>query len=171
LGPLFLRTSSYAHVWPRREQVLQLGLIPSHFNFLFLQIIHARRFGFGTLELPRAAGSWGSISAWTVGSDTMMVSDGEFDDDDDMLSSPEACAWGCQSSGTKRRPWNSALVNGLREEEDAARGGTQTSSQLLGRREGHTVHGRKSERQSCWRPNAVVKARRIGVSASAPVRV
>jgi len=84
LGPLFLRTSSYAQVWPRREQVLQLGLRPSHFSFLFLQIMHARRFGFGTLELPLAADSFAfcSASRWLVGSDTMMVSDGEFDDDD-----------------------------------------------------------------------------------------
>jgi hypothetical protein len=64
--------------------VLQLGLRPSHFSFRFLQIMHARRFGFGTLELPRAAGSVAPLSAstWLVGSDTMMVSDGEFDDDD-----------------------------------------------------------------------------------------
>jgi len=64
--------------------VLQLGLRPSHFSFLFLQIIQARRLGFGTLELPLTAcsGAFCSASRWLVGSETMIVSDGEFDDDD-----------------------------------------------------------------------------------------
>lgn len=58
--------------------------MPSHLSFLFLQIIHARRFGLGTLELPLAGSGpvpW-SARFSALGSDTMMVSDGEFDDDD-----------------------------------------------------------------------------------------
>lgn len=35
--------------------VLQLGLTPSHFNFLFLQIMQANLFGLGTLLLSPAA--------------------------------------------------------------------------------------------------------------------
>jgi hypothetical protein len=66
-------------------QVLQLGLMPSHFSFRFRQIMQARRFGFGTLELPPArasidmCSSFGSLSA---PSDTMMVSGGVSGDDD-----------------------------------------------------------------------------------------
>jgi hypothetical protein len=67
-------------VWPSREHVLQLGLMPSHFSFLFLQIMHARRFGFGTLEFPPGGASivmWSpSASLSAVGSPTMMVSGG-----------------------------------------------------------------------------------------------
>lgn len=64
--------------------MLQLGLMPSHLSFLFLQIIHARRFGLGTLELPLAGSgpAPGSARFSAPGSDTMMVSEGEFDDDD-----------------------------------------------------------------------------------------
>jgi len=60
-------------------QVLQLGLIPSHFNFLFLQIMHARRLGFGTLEFPPDPFSF---CASPFGSEIMMVSGGVPDDDD-----------------------------------------------------------------------------------------
>jgi hypothetical protein len=77
-------------VWPSREHVLQLGLMPSHFNFLFLQIMHARRFGFGTLELPPGGASivmWSpSASLSVVGSPTMMVSGG-VSEDVDMVGS------------------------------------------------------------------------------------
>lgn len=72
-------------MWPRREQVLQLGLMPSHFSFRFLQIMQARRFGLGTLELPPAGAStviWspsGVLSA-AASDDTMMVSGGVSDD-------------------------------------------------------------------------------------------
>ena len=65
--------------------MLQLGLMPSHFSFLFLQIMHARRFGLGTLELPPAGASivmWSSSWRLSVGSDTMMVSGGVSDDVD-----------------------------------------------------------------------------------------
>lgn len=63
--------------------MLQLGLMPSHFSFRFLHIIHASRFGLGTLELPLVADSVGcSPSMRPAGSETMIVSDGEFDDDD-----------------------------------------------------------------------------------------
>lgn len=51
LGPLFLRTSSYAQSWPSLVQVAHRGLLPSHLNFLFLHIIHAKRFGLGTSAL------------------------------------------------------------------------------------------------------------------------
>jgi hypothetical protein len=74
-------------VWPRREQVLQLGLLPSHFNFRFRQIMQARRLGLGTLELPPAGASTvkrspsdSCLSA--AGSDTIMVSGGVEDEDD-----------------------------------------------------------------------------------------
>jgi len=58
--------------------VLQLGLIPSHFSFLFLQIMHASRLGLGTFELPPAGAStviW-SLSRRLAApeSETMMVS-------------------------------------------------------------------------------------------------
>jgi hypothetical protein len=85
LGPLFLRTSSYAHVCPRREQVLQLGFIPSHFNFLFLQIMHANRFGFGTIELPFPGApvvGLVSVASFSGASDTIIVSGGVADEDD-----------------------------------------------------------------------------------------
>lgn len=54
-GPLFLRTSSYAQVWPSRAQVLQLGRTPSHLSFLLRQIMHASLLGFGTLALSMAS--------------------------------------------------------------------------------------------------------------------
>ena len=56
LGPLFLLTSSYAHECPSLVHVLQLGLTPSHFSFRFRHIMHARRFGLGTVELPPSGG-------------------------------------------------------------------------------------------------------------------
>ena len=99
MGPLFLRTSSYAHVWPSREHVLQLGLMPSHLSFLFLQIMHARRFGLGTAEFPRAAPVCSAL-----GSDTMTVSRGEFDDDD-MLGTwrhGAGATGGCGGGGGER---------------------------------------------------------------------
>lgn len=37
--------------------MLQLGLFPSHFSFLFLHIIQANRFGLGTLALPVGRGA------------------------------------------------------------------------------------------------------------------
>lgn len=43
--------------------MLQLGLTPSHFSFRFLQIIHARRFGFGTLELSGMLSRVGSSAS------------------------------------------------------------------------------------------------------------
>jgi hypothetical protein len=63
--------------------------MPSHLSFRFLHIIHARRFGFGTLEFP----AWGIVRAMIsslfrpspLGSDTMMVSGGVPDDDDILL--------------------------------------------------------------------------------------
>jgi hypothetical protein len=84
-------------VWPSREHVLQLGLMPSHFSFLFLQIMHARRFGLGTVEFPRAAPDSPVCSA--LGSDTMTVSRGEFDDDD-MLGT-----WRHDASATGGMGW------------------------------------------------------------------
>lgn len=72
-------------MWPRREHVLQLGLMPSHFSFLFLQIMHARRFGLGTLELPPAGASiviWSSWSLSPLRSETMIVSGGVSEDVD-----------------------------------------------------------------------------------------
>ena len=62
-------------MWPSREQVLQEGLIPSHFNLRFRQIMQARRLGFGTLELPAACPS-GEVLVPFTESDTMMVSGG-----------------------------------------------------------------------------------------------
>ena len=66
--------------------MLQLGLIPSHFNFRFLQIMHASRFGLGTLELPPVGASmemWSpSASLSAPGSETMMVSGGVSEDVD-----------------------------------------------------------------------------------------
>lgn len=66
--------------------MLQLGLMPSHFNFRFLQIMQARRFGLGTLRLPAAGVSTvmcsPSESLSALGSDTMMVSGGVSDDVD-----------------------------------------------------------------------------------------
>ena len=46
-GPLFRRTSSYAHLCPNREHVPQAGLVPSHLSLRFLQMMHAIRFGLG----------------------------------------------------------------------------------------------------------------------------
>lgn len=51
-GPDFLRTSSYAQLCPRRVHVEQLGFVPSHLSFLFLQMIQAILFGLGTVESP-----------------------------------------------------------------------------------------------------------------------
>lgn len=66
--------------------MLQLGLIPSHFSFRFLQIMHASRFGLGTLELPPVGASmemWSpSASLSAPGSETMMVSGGVSEDVD-----------------------------------------------------------------------------------------
>lgn len=80
--------------------MLQLGLMPSHLSFRFLQIMQASRLGLGTLELPRAGSGpepW-SARVSALGSDTIMVSDGEFDDDDDdMFSAARGRA--CQHSG------------------------------------------------------------------------
>ena len=79
LGPLFLLTSSYAQLCPSRVQVLQLGLSPSHFNFLFLHIMHARRLGFGTLEFPPDPPSFAASPFW---SETIIVSGGVPEEDD-----------------------------------------------------------------------------------------
>lgn len=58
LGPLFLRTSSYAQSWPSLVQVAQRGRLPSHLSFLFRQIIHAKRFGLGTSALLGGWDEW-----------------------------------------------------------------------------------------------------------------
>jgi hypothetical protein len=65
--------------------VLQLGLSPSHLSFRFLQIMQAKRFGFGTLEFPPPNISWtGLVPLWaSMGeSDIMMVSGGVPEVDD-----------------------------------------------------------------------------------------
>lgn len=46
--------------------MLQLGLMPSHLSLRFLQIIHASRFGLGTLELSGAAGPTSSLSPFVL---------------------------------------------------------------------------------------------------------
>jgi hypothetical protein len=85
--------------------VLQLGLIPSHFNFRFLQIMHASRFGLGTLELPPVGASmemWSpSASLSAPGSETMMVSGG-VSEDVDMAGN------GSKKSGGFGPPWEPA---------------------------------------------------------------
>lgn len=58
LGPLFLRTSSYAQSWPSLVQVAHCGLLPSHLSFLLRHIIHAKRFGLGTSALLGGCGAW-----------------------------------------------------------------------------------------------------------------
>lgn len=47
-GPLFFRSSEYSQWCFSLEHVPQLGLLPSHLNFLFLQRMHAILFGRGT---------------------------------------------------------------------------------------------------------------------------
>jgi hypothetical protein len=75
LGPLFLRTSSYAHECPSRVQVLQLGLTPSHFSFLLRHIMHARRFGLGTLVLSP---SWAvTCGTWSAVPESVVMASGE----------------------------------------------------------------------------------------------
>lgn len=55
--------------------MLQLGLTPSHLSLRFRQIMHARRLGFGTLELSgtvslaSAASSLVGLSELRLGSD------------------------------------------------------------------------------------------------------
>ena len=79
--------------------MLQLGLIPSHFNFRFRHIMHARRFGLGTLEFPPAGASMvmrsPSASLSALGSETMMVSGGVPEDvdmaGDDLANSGGLC--------------------------------------------------------------------------------
>lgn len=68
--------------------MLQLGLSPSHFNFLFLHIMHARRLGLGTLEFPADPPSVAASPFW---SETMIVSGGVPDDDD--IFGRRRCAW------------------------------------------------------------------------------
>lgn len=51
-GPLFLRISSYAQSWLSLLHVEQLGLFPSHFNFLFLHITHAILLAAGVAPAP-----------------------------------------------------------------------------------------------------------------------
>lgn len=109
--------------------MLQLGLRPSHFSFLFLQIIHARRLGFGTLELPLTACSVAlcSASRWLVGSETMMVSDGEFDDDDMV---------GFRCPHTKNaRPRSNRVAMGYGSREKGASEGEAQNGQSDGRQE------------------------------------
>jgi hypothetical protein len=67
--------------------VLQLGLIPSHFSFLLRHIIHARRFGFGTLEFPFDSSTETAARTPPPGSDIMVVSGGVSDDDEDDIGS------------------------------------------------------------------------------------
>lgn len=59
LGPLFLRTSSYAQSWPSLVHVLHRGLFPSHLSFLFRHIIQAKRLGLGT---PALFGPCGAVA-------------------------------------------------------------------------------------------------------------
>lgn len=68
--------------------MLQLGLIPSHFSFLLLHTMHARRFGFGTLEFPPVGAASSADPGrrvdwpWGLGSETMMVSEAASEDGD-----------------------------------------------------------------------------------------
>jgi hypothetical protein len=40
---LFALSGPHEHSWPESLQVEQVGPIPSHFDFLLLQWLHARR--------------------------------------------------------------------------------------------------------------------------------
>lgn len=86
--------------------MLQLGLMPSHFSFLFRQTMHAKRFGLGTLELPPAGTSAvvcsRSVCLSASASDTMMVSGGVSEDVDMAAAAPcAACALESNRSGTE----------------------------------------------------------------------
>lgn len=78
--------------------MLQLGFSPSHFSFRFLHIMHARRFGFGTVEFPPDPPS---VAASPLGSETMIVSGGVPDEDD---ISVDCCAKGSGSGSFRVCP-------------------------------------------------------------------
>lgn len=108
---------------PSRVQVLQLGLSPSHFNFLFLHIMHARRLGFGTLEFPPAPFSF---AAAPFDSETMTVSGGVPDDDDMLI------AW-CASSCAERQTFGWIIGPGA----------VGTNSRRLGAYSGFQIDNRR----------------------------
>ena len=104
--------------------MLQLGLMPSHLSFRFLQIMQASRLGLGTLELPRAGSGpdpW-SARVSAPGSDTIMVSDGEFDDDDDDMLFSAARGRACQHSGRGENGRWLPVDSGQRSVSDRCRG-------------------------------------------------
>jgi len=98
--------------------------MPSHLSFRFLQIMQASRLGLGTLELPRAGSGpdpW-SARVSAPGSDTIMVSDGEFDDDDDDMLFSAARGRACQHSGRGENGRWLPVDSGQRSVSDRCRG-------------------------------------------------
>lgn len=78
--------------------MLQLGFAPSHLSFLFLQIIQARRFGFGTsASLPVRGASPPPLGLLSLVALSFIALSGEVDDD--MMGED----WRAESAARGRR--------------------------------------------------------------------